>query len=164
MASSGIGDLLKYGLLAGGAYLAWKAYSGGTVAATAPSTTPTSTGTSTAPTYAYVPPTVTQALAAAAVGNAYFVNGQMNADQWSYLWTNSLNKPALDPTLFSNLFFPGGRPSNPANNPMMTADTFVQALATKGISGPPGSARVPVPFLLIRGRGYAYSPFWRQVG
>lgn len=180
MASS-MGDILKYGLLAGGAYLVYQAYQS-TVAPAAAGTTPaagTPAGTTPAagtPTYVYVPPTPAQALAASAVGNAYLVNGQMTADQWSYLWTNALAKPPLDVGLFSTLFFPNGRPSDPAKSPMMTAATFVDAIAAKGISGaygvaglkglsgPGRAAMLPLPLFIIRGKGYASSPYFRRVG
>jgi hypothetical protein len=129
MASDGMGNIVKIGLLAGGAYLIWQEFFSTPAAAAAPAAgTPAAPA---APPYQYNPPSVVQQLQNAA-GAGVTVE---NADQWAFYWTNTLKKTAIDPTVFAALFFPSGRPADASQNPTMTADQFVAALATKGVSG-----------------------------
>jgi hypothetical protein len=134
MASNSGGSIIKIGLLAGGAYLIWKEFfSSSTPAVTQPGAPPAGGDTPPPPPppYQYTPPSTVQALQNAA-GAGVTV---LNADQWAYYWTNTLKKTAIPDDAFSALFFPSGRPSDPAQNPTMNANQFVAALATKGISG-----------------------------
>lgn len=129
------GGIIKLVLLAGGAYLIYSEF----FATPAAATTTTTGGTTppvTTPPYQYNPPSVVQQL------QNYAGQGitNLDADQWSYYWQTDLKKTPIDPTVFGALFFPSGRPSDPSQNPTMTADQFIAALATKGISGYRGMA------------------------
>jgi len=130
-----MGDILKYGLLAVGGYLLYNAYvSSSTTAAAAPA----AAGSGPAP----APPAPTPAPAPAASSTAAAndvaalktwaasqpgYTGTMTSDQWHYGWINVLKKtPVPDANFFA--VFPGGTPP-------MTADAFVAALQTQGLSG-----------------------------
>lgn len=145
--ASGMGDILKYGLLAGAAYLIYQQFfatpaaAPGATGGTPPPAPPA------APPYTYVPPTLAVQLANSnSSGNA-----NLNADQWAYYWNNTLSKAAIDPTVFTSLFFPNGRPSNPSQSPTMTAAQFVAALGSKGVSGL-GAVVLRPPVLVMRRR------------
>jgi hypothetical protein len=156
-------DLIKYALLAGGAYLIYQEFFSTPAAATTTTppadgtTTPPPASTTTPPPYQYNPPTLVQQLQNAA-GAGVTV---LNADQWQYYWMNTLKKPQVDQTSFDALFFPQGRPSDPAQNPTMTANQFVAALATKGISGYGLGAGTAQPLwlpVIMQKNGYARRP------
>jgi hypothetical protein len=176
--SSGGGDIIKYGLLAVGGYLLYNWWvSQPATTATAPVTTiplppsvpvtPAGGGGAAPPPPVVNPPppsggsggapppaggvgaaSLAQALNAAAGNSA---SSTLNADQWSYYYTNTGHTP-IDSSVFSQLFFPNGRPSDPSQNPQMTAAQFVAAIATKGLNGfgaslvPMGPQMVPPGF------------------
>jgi len=131
-----MGDLVKYGLLAVGGYLLYNAYvSGSTTAAAAPSAaTPASPPPPTA-SAAVTPiapaPVVSSAPTVAALktwaaGQPGYT-GTLTSDQWHYAWINVLKKTPVPDAIFFQLF-PGGTPP-------MTADSFVAALQSQGLSG-----------------------------
>jgi hypothetical protein len=126
-----MGDLIKYGLLAVGGYLLYTNF----ISPSAPvSASPAaSSGGGAPPTPPPAPPapaagnpTTIAALKTWASGDPTF-NGTYSSDQWHYGWINILKKTAVPDAIFLALF-PGGTPP-------MTADTFVNALASKGLSG-----------------------------
>ena len=137
-----MGDLIKYGLLAVGGYLLYNAFvSGSTATAAAPSpAAPVSpapplapAATSTAPVSSA--PTVA-ALKTWAAGQPGYT-GTLTSDQWHYAWVNVLKKTPVPDAIFFQLF-PGGTPP-------MTADAFVAALQSQGLSGLRGlGARRPL--------------------
>lgn len=130
-----MGDILKYGLLAVGGYLLYNAYvSSSTTAAAAPA----AAGSGPAP----APPAPTPAPAPAASSTAAAndvaalktwaagqsgYTGTLTSDQWHYAWINVLKKTPVPDAIFFQLF-PGGTPP-------MTADAFVAALQSQGLSG-----------------------------
>jgi hypothetical protein len=117
-----------------------------TVAAAYPSPGSVPLPSGAAPTPApYVPPTTNptpaaptsnpsaltqQLLSAAGLGSS----STLNADQWSYYYTQT-GHTAIASGTFESLFFPNGRPSDPTQNPQMTAAQFVAAIATAGLNG-----------------------------
>jgi hypothetical protein len=166
MASGGMGDILKYGLLAGAGYLIYQNFFATPAAATTAPAPAAGGGTPPAPPappappppvppgYTYVPPTLAAALAGAnSSGSA-----SLNADQWAYYWNNGLKKPAIDPGVFTALFFPSGRPADPSQAPQMTAAQFVAALGSKGVSGL-GAVVIRPPLVVRRGGKLLV---WRQ--
>jgi hypothetical protein len=146
-------DVIKWVLLAGGAYLIYSEFFATPAASAAPAAGSGSSGSgsgsgsgssSGAPSYVYTPPSTVQQLQNAA-GAGVTV---LDADQWAYYWTNTLGKTAIDPTAFGAIFFPNGRPSDPAQNPTMNASQFLAAIATKGISGLRGGLGAATPLWL----------------
>jgi hypothetical protein len=148
---AGSNNTFTYVLLAGAAYIAynwWKSQ---------PATTTTTTGGGsgtppvTTPGTQYVPPTTLQQLQTAAGSST----AMLNADQWQVYW-NNIGKPAISSDIFTALFFPTGRPSDPAQTPTFSASDFLSALSSKGLSGYRGRGAVylPVPRVLVRGRGF----------
>lgn len=79
--------------------------------------------------------------------------GTLNADQWSYYYATLPGRTAIDPTTFQALFFPNGRPSDPSQNPQMTAAGFASAIAARGLSGgrgfQPGPRIIHVPRMIF---------------
>ena len=140
---AGSSNVLTYVLLGGAAYVAYKYFTGTTTLVPAPVA---STGTTPVVGPAVPPPatgpTTLQKLQAAGG------TGALNADQWSYYWSQ-IGKPAIDPVTFNSAFFPNGRPDDATQNPTMTADAFIAALATKGLSG-----LLPRPVFVSRNRGF----------
>lgn len=138
-------DLIKYGVLAAVGYYVYKNYY------QAPAVTTT---TAPAPTVAYTAPTSTSLLNKAAQSQPDYIRngGQMTADQWSYIWVNSLSKSAVDGGTFDALFFPNGRPTNATDTPKMTAAQFVAALGTAGLSGFRAVTGLPHPMVFRRRR------------
>jgi hypothetical protein len=122
-----MGDLLKYGLLAVGGYLLYSnfvsqpavsaapaASTGGGAPPTPPPTTPAAN------------PTTVAALKTWAATDPNY-KGTYTSDQWHWGWINILKKPGIPDADFFALF-PGGTPP-------MTAEAFVAAAATHGLSG-----------------------------
>jgi len=139
---AGSSNVLTYVLLGGAAYVAYKYFTGTTTLIPAPvATTGTTPPVYPAPPAASGPTALQQLQAAGGTGN-------LNADEWSYYWTQ-IGKPALDPVTFNAAFFPPGRPSDATQNPTMTAAAFVAALGAKGISG-----FLPRPVFVRGGRGF----------
>lgn len=157
-------NTLKYLLIGGAAYLAYE-YFFATPAATPVTSTP-ATGTTTTSgsgttttsgsgsTTSAAPTTVQQLQTAAGAGVT-----TLNADEWSFYWTQ-IGKPTLSPTQFASTFFPNGRPTDATTYPQYTASQFVTALSGAGISGLGnvgfGTRRIiQVPLLLVQtGRGF----------
>jgi|SRR5579871_1102551 len=162
------GDILKFGLIAGGAWLLYEMFfstpapaaaSTSSTGSTGSSSTSGTSSTSSSSAAVTVNPTTVAALQAAAATQPTMSGGMGTADQFSYLWTNNLGKPAISGTTFDAIFFPNGRPANTAQYPLYTAQQFVQALATAGLSGYKGLGFVtmPLPLMLLRtGSGYGY--------
>jgi len=141
-----MGDLIKYGLLALGGYLLYTnfisqpavsaapaASTGGAAPPTPPPTTPpAATGN---------PTTIAALNTWAATQPGY--TGVESSDVWHYAWINVLKKPPIADADFFVLW-PGGTPP-------MTAAAFVNAAATRGISGFGGlgarrlPSRIPAP-------------------
>lgn len=150
-------NILTWVLLGGAAYIAYEwfmspAVSLGDAATVPPTGTPATTPA--APTVAYVPPSLTQQLATLAGPGVT----TLDADQWNYYYTSAapqgLGQPAI--SNFTTLFFPNGRPSDPSQNPQMTAAQFVAALGNPGLSGLNGrgwARAIPVPAMRARGFG-----------
>jgi hypothetical protein len=125
-----MGDLIKYGLLAVGGYLLYTnfisqpagtvsaapAASGGGAPPTPPPTTPAPTGN----------PATIAALNTWAATQPGFT-GTFSSDVWHWAWTQVLKKPPIPDADFFVLW-PGGTPP-------MTAAAFVNAAATRGLSG-----------------------------
>jgi hypothetical protein len=150
------GGIVKWVLIGGAAYLIYTEFIAPAAAAPAASgAAPPATGATAAscaasggtwnaststctpapappPSYQYVPPTTVQQLQTAAAG---VPSTLLNADNWNYYWVNTLKKAQPDADKWASLFFPNGRPSDPSQNPMMTAAQYVAALSTQGISG-----------------------------
>lgn len=126
------------------------------LACVAPSTWNTTTGSCVG--VAYQPPSVTQQLQTAAGAGVT----TLNADQWSYYWTQ-IGQPAIDGTKWQTVFFPQGRPSATTAEPSMTAAQYVSALQSAGLAGYRRAglaAFVPVPVMLTyRGRGFGGGVF-----
>lgn len=159
MADSGVGSVLKWGLIAGGAYYLYQAlYGSGTVAAAAAPSTPA--GTVTMPDLAAAaagvppappaPPVVAPApaasgaasqlaaeLNAAAAGDANLVNGQMSAWQWRYYFNNVLQRTPVSDALFTAAF--------PDPAALLTADRYAAALLGNGGLSGLGRVTIPVP-------------------
>jgi hypothetical protein len=124
-----MGDFIKYGLLAVGGYLLYNAFTSGSTAAAAPSPAAGSTGSAppaAAPAATSSSAATVAALKTWAAGQPGY-NGTLTSDQWHYAWINVLKKtPVPDANFFA--VFPGGTPP-------MTADAFVAALQSQGLSG-----------------------------
>jgi hypothetical protein len=130
---SGMGDLLKYGLLAVGGYLLYSnfvsqpavsapaASTGGGAPPTPPPTTPAAAAAASSSTAATV-----AALKTWAAGDPNY-KGTYTSDQWHWGWINILKKPGIPDADFMALF-PGGTPP-------MTAEAFVAAAVSRGLSG-----------------------------
>ena len=149
---NGFEDILTIGVVAGGAYLIWNWWQA-QVAQTqvaAAAAVPT-----VAPSVAYVAPTPAQQLQTAlgqCMTNSPSIcpsSGLLDADQWSALWTQ-IGQPTIPASTFNTLFFPNGRPADASQNPTMSAQTFLAALQTQGLSGVggPGSKLISVPIML----------------
>ena len=68
-----------------------------------------------------------------------------------------IGQPAV--SNFMTIFFPNGRPSDPSQNPQMTAAQFVAAIGNPGLSGLNGrgwARAIPVPAMAARGFGQFY--------
>jgi hypothetical protein len=143
-----MGGILKWGLIAGGAYLAYRSgiFSAFGLAPAADATAGTVTGgggtTSTAATTTtppantqYVAPGTLQLLknAAAAVLLTRNTN-KLNADEWGYYY-NQLPGKSIPSATADSLFWPNGRPATTAEYPLFTAEDYLAALTTKGLSG-----------------------------
>jgi hypothetical protein len=120
-----MGDLLKYGLLAVGGYLLYSNF----VSQPAVSAPAASTGGGAPPTpppTTAANPTTIAALKTWAAGDPDY-HGTFTSDQWHWGWINILKKPGIPDVDFMALF-PGGTPP-------MTAEAFVAAAASRGLSG-----------------------------
>ena len=148
---------LTWVLLAGAAYIAYEYFfSTPAVAAAAPATGTATTTTTTPPasTVSYVPPSLTQQLQTLAGPGVT----SLDADQWNYYYTSAAPQGLAQPAIsnFDTIFFPNGRPSDPSQNPQMTAAQFVAALGNPGLSGLNGrgwARAIPVPAMAARGFG-----------
>lgn len=122
-----MGDLIKYGLLAVGGYLLYQNFISQPAVSAAPAA---STGGGAPPTPPPTTPTGNPATIAAlktwAASQAGY-SGTFSSDIWHWAWINVLKKPGIPDADFFALF-PGGTPP-------MTADAFVNAAATRGLSG-----------------------------
>lgn len=138
-------DVIKWVLLAGGAYLVYTEFFATPAAAAAAPAAGSSGSTPppAPPSYTYTPPSTVQQLQNAA-GSGVTV---LDADEWAYYW-QQIGKAAIDPTVFGAIFFPQGRPANPAQNPTMNASQFLAAIATKGLSGRGAGLGAAVPVWL----------------
>jgi hypothetical protein len=127
-------NILTYVLVGGAAYLAynwWQNQQTPALVPVPPTPLPPATPPQAqVPPTAYVPPSTVQQLQNAAGAGVT----TLNADQWQFYW-NQIGKPAISSDIFTALFFPTGRPSDPSQAPMMTATAFASALASKGLSG-----------------------------
>ena len=125
-----MGDILKYGLLAVGGYLLYNAFTSGSTAAAAPS--PAAAGSSgsappPAPAASSVPSATTVAALKTWAASQPGYTGTYSSDVWHWAWINVLKKtPVPDANFFA--VFPGGTPP-------MTAEAFVAALQSQGLSG-----------------------------
>lgn len=167
-------SIVKYAILAGGAYLLWQsgilskltgtapAAPPATPPATPPTTPPTTGGggstsappavTTPPPGTQYTPPTTKAQLLAAVKGNSFYIQqgSKFNADQWKYYYDGLPgNAGKLDP-YFDQLFFPSGRPTDPAAYPTFTVDDFLTAIGTQGLSGLAAITPAPVANLMHR--------------
>jgi hypothetical protein len=95
------------------------------------STTTTSSSTSPVSTTTGAP-SVTQQLQSAA-GSV----STLDADQWSYYWTQ-IGQTALSSDQFGSIFFPTGRPASQSSYPQYTAAQFIAALSGAGVPGVSG--------------------------
>jgi hypothetical protein len=149
MADSGLGSIVKWGLIAGVAYYLYETFivpaATTTVATAAPATgsiTLPALQTALAPTAVDPNTGLTDwatELNTAAAGDANLVGGQMSAYQWNY-YLNILRPAGVPATQFAAAF---PSPSNP-----ITASAFVSALQSTpgGLSGLGASAvKIPVP-------------------
>ena len=97
-------------------------------------------------------PGLVQQLISAATGDVDFTNNvsagadgsnlenhTLTADQWSFYYGQLSGRTPIPPGVFGPLFFPVGRPTN-GIDAQMTAQDFVTAIATKGLSGLGGVA------------------------
>jgi hypothetical protein len=138
--SGGSGDILKIGILGVGAYFLWQWWQGQAApAASVPSTgtgTPTTTGSNTLPVPVQTTPTPTPSSANSLAAKLIQLGGQgpMNADNWSYYFTQ-VNGAALTPAQFQSAF-PAITASDRGST--MTAQQFVAALASAGLAAPAG--------------------------
>jgi hypothetical protein len=147
---------LTWVLLAGAAYIAYEyLFSTPAVASTPASIPPATTpATPVGPAVSYVPPSLTtqlQTLAGPGVTT-------LDADQWNYYYTTAPPQGLgqTGPANFTIIFFPNGRPSDPSQNPQMTAAQFVAAIGNPGLSGLNGrgwARAIPVPAMQARGFG-----------
>jgi hypothetical protein len=157
----GVGSVLKWGLLIGGGYFAYRAITSAASTsgsgATAPSlsladlvaaikgaqSSPAPAGTTPAAAVKPTEPAPAQmitALKAAAAGNSFLVAGKMNQDQWNY-YRNQLWPPDLSGAQLSAAF-----PNGPEQ---LTAEDFVGRLQSVGLAGLGlGRVTVPVPVLV----------------
>lgn len=190
MAQSGMGDIVKYGLLAVAGYFAWTKFgpslmasistptavipvppvplgggsvggsTGGGVVVTGGGGGVVAGGGSTGGGGVVAPPVVTPGATglASLLQQAAGTTGTLNADQWSYYYATLPGRSAIDATTFQSLFFPNGRPSDPSQNPQMTAAAFASALAGRGLSGgrgfQPGPRIIYVPRMIFRRKAY----------
>ena len=147
-------NFLKWGLVIGGGYLAYKSgllnsllASFGGASSPAPAAgapaptgggggTPTGSGATAAPPYAYTAPDLTHQLQSAAGATIT----KYNADQWRFLYERLPGRSPLAEPIFMALFFPQGRPANPDDAPTFTAAEFAAAITSKGLSGLGSSA------------------------
>jgi hypothetical protein len=142
-------DVIKYALMAGAGYLAWKTYTDSqAVAAVLPAPAP---GTTTTPPATTTPAVITleQRLLNAAGVPATFTQGP---DQWAYHYaglTDALGIPkgSLDPSVL-DVWFPTGRPDDQSKYPQLTAAQFAAGLKSKGLSG--YWRVIPVPRLRVQ--------------
>jgi hypothetical protein len=148
-------DLIKYALIAVGAYLVWEyvlspMITGTTGPATAPGTTTTTTpgttttvtspspGTTTTQTLTQPAPVQTsqpqtlQALLIAAAGNPQF---GLNVDQWSYYYAQLPGRVAIPANTFSTIMTNLGVTDANRSTTMLDAQQFVGALNSVGLSG-----------------------------
>ena len=147
---AGSNNFMTYLLLGGAAYIAYEYFFSTPTVAAATATTPATPVTPTTPVVAYVPPTTTQQLQAAAGAGVT----ALNADGWSFYWAQ-IGQTAIPAATFDTLFFPNGRPASSSDEPTMTAAAFVSALQGAGLAGyrrGMGAYRIPVP--IVRGRGF----------
>jgi hypothetical protein len=132
-----MGDFIKYGLLAVGGYLLYQNFVSQPAVSAAPAA---STGGGAPPTPPPSAPAGNPATVAAlktwAAGDPNY-QGTYTSDQWHYGWINVLKKPGIPDVDFMALF-PGGTPP-------MTAEAFVGAAASRGLSGlgRPRVVRIP---------------------
>jgi hypothetical protein len=61
----------------------------------------------------------------------------LDADQWSYYWTQ-IGQTALSSDQFGSIFFPTGRPASQSSYPQYTAAQFIAALSGAGVPGVSG--------------------------
>lgn len=124
-------DALKYILLAGAGWLAYKTYLDSSAAPAVTTTGGTTGGGSTTT----ANPTTLQLLKAAAAGNSFLVDGKMNRHQWAYYFATLPGRSALEASVLDAFFINGVPPADDASEPKLTAEQFLAGLATKGISG-----------------------------
>lgn len=144
-------DVLKWGLIAGGAYLLYAALS--------KPTAPAAAAAGSAPAPAATPPastpqtttTLAQLLQTAAASDPNF-HGTYNADQWSYYYQRLPGRVAIPAPLFDSIFFPSGRPADPSQYPQYTASDYAAAVGARGLSGPGARLPLPVPMVHVRRR------------
>lgn len=163
MAQDSMGTILKWGLLAGGAYYLYQVFFNAPAAAAAPVTlsdlsaavppppasptqstvTPATPPVSTGGAPPVPVPTLASRLAGAAYGDANLVNGQMNAWQWNYYLVNVLRLTPLSDAQFGVAF--------PTPASLLTPDQFAAAFqAAGGLSGL-GRVTIPVPIPVMSG-------------
>lgn len=169
--SSGVGDIFKYGLLAGGAYLAYRAFFSGSTTAAAPAAgAPTysmadlvaafkasggaaATGSTAAPAAgSNTPSTPSSPLqvgdlltAAGTAGAAGSPPPTFSLDQWSYYAQNAGKGISISPDQMNKIIAAGGGD----RSALVTADQFLTAYHAAGLSGL-GAAPVRVPILVVR--------------
>ena len=152
--ASGVGDVIKWGLVIGGAYLAWNWYQNylatqAVVATPAPAPTPSSTTGAAASTTATAATTTTRRTQLLNLAGATSTT-TLNADQWNYYYSQLGG--SFPAGVFDSLFFPNGRPSDPTQVPTYSVDGFLNLLATKGLSGL-GARVIAVPRMLRTPQG-----------
>lgn len=164
-------DAIKWVLLAGGAYLVYRAYSATVTVSPAPGSTSGGSGSSGGSSGSsgsgsgsgsgYSAPSLADQLDAAAQPNAFYQQQgkRMNAWQWEYVWENSLKKTAIDGAQLSAVFFPNGAPAaaQATSAPwLMSAAQFVSGLQAKGLAGLDdgrGTRLVTIPVIFHPGPG-----------
>jgi hypothetical protein len=147
MAQGGIGDILKWGLILGGGYLAWNAYqsyqaqaatpapAGGTTGGTTPPATPPPVKAVNCPTSS-CPPT-TDSIAVQKTKILAAAGGQGTTAQTASVWNYYFNAAYKLPQSTEWLLGDDGSP--------MTVDAYLALRQSKGFSGL-GFVRVPVLF------------------
>ena len=146
-----MGDLLKYGLFAVGGYLLYNAFVSGSTAtaAASPAAAPAGSGAGggSAPPPAAPAPSASTAATIAALktwaASQPGYTGTFSSDIWHYAWINVLKKTLIPDADFFALF-PGGTPP-------MTADAFVAAAQSHGLSG---LGWTPAERAAMRARGF----------